>query len=184
MFLVLVVNVTASVGAFAFGSLQDRIGHIPTIALTLCGWILMVLLAWMAESRSMFWVAANIAGLCLGASQSAGRALVGYFQPKLEAGGIFWIMGLGGQAVVNTGTGHLWRGELDFKRRSPAGDADHRRLFCYWPSDIDEHRCKEGEGGGAAIRRGTRKRSLTGLNEGWRPVGLPAVQIVTLPSCF
>jgi UMF1 family MFS transporter len=97
MFLVLVVNVTASVGALAFGSFQDKIGHIPTIALTLCGWILMVLLAWSAESRSMFWVAANVAGLCLGASQSAGRALVGYFSPSARRAEFFGLWGLAGK---------------------------------------------------------------------------------------
>lgn len=94
MVLVLVVNITASIGAFAFGSIQDRIGHIPTIALTLVGWIVMVLLAWMAESRPLFWLAANVAGLCLGASQSAGRALVGYFSPESRRAEFFGLWGL------------------------------------------------------------------------------------------
>lgn len=94
MFLVLVVNITASVGAFAFGNIQDRIGHIPTIVLTLAGWIVMVLLAWMADDRAMFWFAANIAGLCLGASQSAGRALVGYFSPDSRRAEFFGLWGL------------------------------------------------------------------------------------------
>lgn len=94
IFLVLVVNITASVGAFLFGNVQDTIGHIPTIALTLAGWIVMVLLAWMAEDRTMFWVAANVAGLCLGASQSAGRALVGYFSPAARRGEFFGLWGL------------------------------------------------------------------------------------------
>jgi MFS transporter, UMF1 family len=94
MFLVLVVNVTASVGAFAFGSIQDRIGHIPTIALTLAGWIVMVFLAWVAEDRPLFWLAANVAGLCLGASQSAGRALIGYFSPNGRRAEFFGLWGL------------------------------------------------------------------------------------------
>jgi UMF1 family MFS transporter len=94
MFLILVVNLTASAGAFAFGNLQDRIGHVPTIALTLVGWIIMILLAWMAESRAMFWVSANIAGLCLGASQSAARALVGYFSPDTRRAEFFGLWGL------------------------------------------------------------------------------------------
>ncbi|MBA4143633.1 MAG: MFS transporter [Nitrosospira sp.] len=97
MFLVLVVNITAAAGAFAFGNIQDRIGHVPTLAITLGGWIVMVLLAWMAESRPMFWVAANIAGLCLGASQSAGRALVGYFSPGSRRAEFFGLWGLTGK---------------------------------------------------------------------------------------
>jgi UMF1 family MFS transporter len=94
MFLILVVNLTASAGAFAFGNLQDKIGHVPTVALTLAGWIVMILLAWMAEGRTMFWVAANIAGLCLGASQSAARALVGYFSPGTRRAEFFGLWGL------------------------------------------------------------------------------------------
>ena len=94
MLLVVVVNITAALGAFVFGNIQDKIGHILTIALTLVGWIVMVLLAWGAEDRAMFWFAANIAGLCLGASQSAGRALVGYFTPALRRAEFFGLWGL------------------------------------------------------------------------------------------
>jgi UMF1 family MFS transporter len=92
--LVVLVNVTAAVGAFVFGIIQDKIGHIPTIALTLIGWIIMVLLAWGAQDHAMFWFAANIAGLCLGASQSAGRALVAYFSPLLRRAEFFGLWGL------------------------------------------------------------------------------------------
>jgi len=67
---------------------------VPTIALTLVGWIVMILLAWMAESRMMFWAAANLAGLCLGASQSAARALVGYFSPDTRRAEFFGLWGL------------------------------------------------------------------------------------------
>ncbi|MDQ3186874.1 MAG: MFS transporter [Pseudomonadota bacterium] len=94
MLLVLVVNITAAAGAFAFGSMQDKLGHIRTIALTLVGWIIMVLVAWMADTHALFWLAANIGGLCLGASQSAGRALVGYFSPGSRRAEFFGLWGL------------------------------------------------------------------------------------------
>jgi UMF1 family MFS transporter len=54
----------------------------------------MVLLAWMAVTRPMFWLAANVAGLCLGASQSAGRALIGYFSPDARRAEFFGLWGL------------------------------------------------------------------------------------------
>ncbi|MFZ2301519.1 MAG: MFS transporter [Gallionella sp.] len=92
--LILVVNITAAVGAFLFGHLQDRIGHIPAIALTLVGWIVMVGLAWGAEGHGMFWVAANLAGICMGASQSAGRALVGLLSPATRRAEFFGLWGL------------------------------------------------------------------------------------------
>lgn len=92
--LVLLVNVTAAVGAFLFGHIQDRLGHIRTIALTLLGWILMILIAYRADTPGQFWIAANITGLCLGASQSAGRALVGYLSPPERSAEFFGLWGL------------------------------------------------------------------------------------------
>ena len=92
--LILVVNVTASIGALAFGHAQDKLGHVRTLAITLVGWCVMVLLAWRADGPAMFWVAANIAGICLGASQSAGRALVGYMSPPDRRAEFFGLWGL------------------------------------------------------------------------------------------
>ena len=92
--LIFVVNITAAIGAFLFGHLQDRIGHIPAIALTLAGWIIMVGLAWGAQGPDMFWVAANLAGICMGASQSAGRALVGLLSPATRRAEFFGLWGM------------------------------------------------------------------------------------------
>ncbi|MCA1979442.1 MAG: MFS transporter [Thiobacillus sp.] len=92
--LVLVVNVTAALGAFLFGHVQDRIGHVRAIAATLAGWIVMVALAWSAPDGRMFWVAANLAGLCMGASQSAGRAMVGLLAPPRHQAEFFGLWGL------------------------------------------------------------------------------------------
>ena len=92
--LVLLVNITAALGAFVFGHVQDRIGHVRAIALTLVGWIAMVLLAWAAPDERMFWVAANLAGLCMGASQSAGRAMVGLLAPPAQQAEFFGLWGL------------------------------------------------------------------------------------------
>lgn len=92
--LILVVNVTASVGAIAFGQVQDRLGHRRTIALTLWGWLLTVAIAWLSTTAAIFWVAANLAGLCMGASQSAGRALVGYLSPEARRAEFFGLWGL------------------------------------------------------------------------------------------
>jgi MFS transporter, UMF1 family len=94
LLLILVVNVTASLGALAFGHLQDRIGHIAAIVLSMLGWIMMVVIAWRAEGREMFWLAANIAGLCMGASQSAGRAVVGVLAPPSRVAEFFGLWGL------------------------------------------------------------------------------------------
>jgi len=94
LLLVLAVNITAALGAFLFGHLQDRIGHVPAIALTLAGWIMAILLAWAARKPALFWVAANLAGICLGASQSAGRAFVGVLTPPSRLAEFYGFWGL------------------------------------------------------------------------------------------
>jgi len=81
MLLVFTVNIGAAVGAFSFGYVQDRIGHKPALAITLCGWIVMVLVAYSATTAPVFWVAATLAGLCMGTTQSAGRAMTGALAP-------------------------------------------------------------------------------------------------------
>ncbi len=82
MMLIFLVNIASAVGAFAFGYWQDRIGHRIALAVTLVGWIVMTVLAVAATSAALFWVAAVVAGLCMGSSQSAGRAMAGAFAPE------------------------------------------------------------------------------------------------------
>src|SRR6185437_6863362 len=79
--LILVVNLTAAVGAFGFGYAQDRIGKTAALRLTIWGWVAMTVIAYSSRTAASFWVAANLAGLCMGSSQSAGRALVAYLSP-------------------------------------------------------------------------------------------------------
>src|SRR5690606_40762176 len=44
MMLVFTVNIAAAVGAMGFGHVQDNLGHKPALAITLCGWLLMIVL--------------------------------------------------------------------------------------------------------------------------------------------
>ena len=82
MALVFLVNIASAVGAFAFGYWQDRAGHKRALAITLISWVVMTLLAVLATTKSLFWGAAVLAGLCMGSSQSAGRALAALFAPE------------------------------------------------------------------------------------------------------
>jgi MFS transporter, UMF1 family len=81
MVLIFLVNIASAAGAFAFGYFQDAVGHRRALAITLVGWIVMTVLAMLATSPGLFWVAAVIAGLCMGSSQSAGRAMAGLLSP-------------------------------------------------------------------------------------------------------
>ena len=95
LLLILVVNVTASLGALRFGHVQDRLGHVRPSRSRWSGWC--------PDGGDRlgehhcaagFWVAANLAGVCLGASQSAGRALVGYLSPATRRAEFFGLWGL------------------------------------------------------------------------------------------
>ena len=92
--LVLVVNVTAAIGAFGFGYAQDRLGKTTALRATIVGWVAMVVIAYFSETRGSFWIAANLAGLCMGSSQSAGRALVAYLAPQDRSAEFFGLWGV------------------------------------------------------------------------------------------
>jgi UMF1 family MFS transporter len=102
MMLIFLVNIASAAGAFAFGYGQDRIGHRKALGLTLWGWVLMTLLALAATTPGPFWVAAVLAGLCMGSSQSAGRALAGLFAPPDRLAEFYglWIFATRASAIV------------------------------------------------------------------------------------
>jgi len=101
--MILVVNFTAAVGAFGFGLVQDRIGSVVTLALTLMLWIAALVLAFFLESRAGFWLVANLVGIAMGSSQSAGRALIGLFSPPVRAAEFFGLWGLAGKLAAIVG---------------------------------------------------------------------------------
>jgi len=85
MLLIFALNLAAAAGAFSWGYVQDRVGHKLALGLTLVGWVLTCVLAATSQDKADFWWAAAIAGLCMGSSQSAGRAMAGLFAPRAQA---------------------------------------------------------------------------------------------------
>ncbi|MET3494970.1 MFS transporter [Variovorax boronicumulans] len=91
MVLIFVLNVAAAIGAFSFGYIQDRIGHKVSLAATLVAWIAVCVIAAMVTTKGGFWWAAAIAGLAMGSSQSAGRAMTGYLAPPRQLAEFFGL---------------------------------------------------------------------------------------------
>jgi UMF1 family MFS transporter len=91
MVLIFVLNVAAAVGAFSFGYIQDRIGHKVSLAVTLVAWIAVCVTAAVVTTKGGFWWAAAIAGLAMGSSQSAGRAMTGYLAPPQQLAEFFGL---------------------------------------------------------------------------------------------
>jgi UMF1 family MFS transporter len=102
------VQVTATLGALLFGYAQDRFGGRLVYNFTLLFWVSAILLIWWTpeltgalnraghdwQMPQVFLVVAIAAGLCLGATQSASRAIVGQLTPRARAAEFFGFWGL------------------------------------------------------------------------------------------
>ncbi len=91
MVLIFVLSLAAALGAFVFGYWQDRLGHRRSLAGTLVAWILVCLIAASVTTKEGFWLAASIAGLAMGSSQSAGRAMTGVLAPPRQLAEFFGL---------------------------------------------------------------------------------------------
>jgi UMF1 family MFS transporter len=112
LLMILVVDLTAAIGAFVFGYIQDKIGSIRTLTISLLLWTLAVGIAYFAHTKMELWIGANFVGISMGACGSAGRALVGRFSPPGRSGE---FLGLWGVAVkLATCVGVLSFGAVTF----------------------------------------------------------------------
>lgn len=124
-----ITNLTAAVGAVIFGYIQDKIGDKLTYNITLIIWIIAVTLIYAAaevtgwinaslgteyKTEFIFLFIGSIAGLSLGATQSAGRAMVGVFSPESKSGEFFGLWGLAGKAAAILGLMSLGAMQLYF----------------------------------------------------------------------
>lgn len=98
----LILQISAAVGAFAFGYVEDRIGPKNTVLITIFWWICAILAIFFLRELSVFFsrtekevffVIALIAGAALGATQSSSRAIVGILAPPEHSAQIFGCWG-------------------------------------------------------------------------------------------
>jgi len=101
--LIMVVNLTAAVGAFAFGFAQDHFGSVPTLTAGLLVWVAAVAVTFFAEERADLWFAGNLMGLAMGATQAGGRALIGQLTPVERSAEFFGLWGLASRAAAILG---------------------------------------------------------------------------------
>ena len=90
------LNVTAGLGAFAFGYIDDKVGSKETILIALGGLILFGVLALAAPDKLWFWVAGMALGLFMGPVQSASRTFMARLageKKQAEAFGLFAVSG-------------------------------------------------------------------------------------------
>jgi MFS transporter, UMF1 family len=103
MILFVTLNVVAAAGAISFGRLADRIGQKRTIFISLAIWIVAVTLAYLAHSRTTFWIGAALVGVGMGSTQSVTRSLLALFTPQKNASEFFGFLGVAGKALAFLG---------------------------------------------------------------------------------
>ncbi len=97
------LNVSAGLGAFVFGYVDDRIGGRKTILITLVGLTVASFIAVFAESRALFWFSGILVGLLVGPNQSASRSLMGRFVPDDKETEFFGFFAFSGKATAFLG---------------------------------------------------------------------------------
>lgn len=108
----IITQFTAFGGAIGFGFLQDKIGAKLTYGITLVLWVSAILAIFLndviasvlgIQREQAFLIVGCLAGASLGATQSAGRAVVGILSPESKSGEFFGLWGLSTKLAVAIG---------------------------------------------------------------------------------
>lgn len=130
VYMFVIVQITAALGAVAFGFIQDRIGAKQTYISTMVLWTIGIVLIYATPQLTallnrlfgvewhpqyVFLFVGVITGVSLGSSQSAGRAMVGLFSPDEKSSEFFGFWGLSGKlagvfGVIGLGILQAWFG--------------------------------------------------------------------------
>lgn len=123
MTLGIVLNITAGLGAFLMGFLDDKVGGRLTIKVSLIGLMTAIFLAVIApdirpqlqlllggssvsqwiNGKNVFWIAAVIIGVFSGPNQAASRSLMGRFTPESKKNEFFGFFAFSGKATAFIG---------------------------------------------------------------------------------
>ena len=103
MMLGIVLNISAAIGSFIFGYLEDKIGGKRVINISLVVLVFSTLLAFIAPyfnfQKEIFWVAGVLIGLMVGPNQSCSRSLMAKLTPKEKQNEFFGFFALTGKAT-------------------------------------------------------------------------------------
>ncbi|HVS23970.1 MAG TPA: MFS transporter [Gammaproteobacteria bacterium] len=99
----IVINVAAVIGAVALAFLDDWIGGKRTIVISLVGLSAATLLAMLAPSAAVFWVAGISIGIFAGPNQAASRSLMARFVPHDVENEFFGFFAFSGKLTAFIG---------------------------------------------------------------------------------
>ena len=97
------LNIAAGLGSFLFGYIEDMIGVVKVINITLLVLIIATLIAIYAPetnyAKQLFWFAGILIGLMVGPNQSCSRSLMAQMTPKEKLNEFFGFFALTGKAT-------------------------------------------------------------------------------------
>lgn len=99
----LALNVTAGLGAFAMGFLDDRMGGKKTLYVTLAGLVVGGIWAVLAPTKTSMFLAGLWVGIFVGPNQAASRSLLGRFVPKAKETEFYGFFAFSGKAIAFMG---------------------------------------------------------------------------------
>ena len=103
----IVLNVFAGIGAFLFGFLDDYLGGKKTFQITNFGFIVALLIAFIApvleNGEFYFWIAGGLIGIFMGPNQAASRSLMGRLIPDNKENEFYGFFAFSGKATAFLG---------------------------------------------------------------------------------
>ena len=93
----IVSTVFAAVGSFVAGKVTDWLGPKRALMQALLLWAVTMLIACFSFSKTVFWAVGPLAGISLGSTWVASRALVARLSPPRKFGEIYGLYNLGGK---------------------------------------------------------------------------------------
>ncbi|MEM1118753.1 MAG: MFS transporter [Bacteroidota bacterium] len=103
LFFGIVLNVAAGLGAFVFGSLDDRLGGKTTIFISLGILVVATVVAVLGPTKAWLWGAGVLIGIAAGPNQAASRSLLGRFVPHDKETEFYGFFAFSGKATAFAG---------------------------------------------------------------------------------
>ena len=99
----IMLNVSAGIGSFSFGFLDDRLGSKKTVLIAIGGLAIFGIAALLAQEKTTFWVLGVLIGLFVGPAQSASRTLMARLAPPDQRTEMFGLYALSGKLTAFMG---------------------------------------------------------------------------------
>jgi len=97
------LQISSALGALAFGWWQDRAGSVNMLTAALLLWCLVAVGAYFCQTKEMFFLVGNVAGLAIGSCQAGSRAVVSLLSPRERSAEFFGFWGVFGKLAAVVG---------------------------------------------------------------------------------